>query len=127
MMLLNYLDSNNLLPPSQSGFRKGHSTESLLLRLLSDIYGAIDRSQLTLLALYDVRAAFDSVDHDLLLRRLSVTFGITDLPLLWIASYLSDRTAAVIFHSSRSSWRPAPFGLPQGSVFGPLLYILFTA
>jgi hypothetical protein len=85
----------------------------------------MDRSQVTLLALYDVSAAFDSVDHDLLLSRLSITFGIKDL--LWITSYLSERSTSTIFHTSRSPWRPAPFGLPQGSVLGPLLYILFTA
>ena len=72
--LFSYFDSNNLIPSSQSSFRKGHSTESLLLRLLSDIYGAIDKSQLTLLALFDVSAAFDSINHDLLLKRLSVSF-----------------------------------------------------
>jgi len=125
--LFNYLDSNNLLPSCQSGFRKGHSTESLLLRLLSDIYGAIDRSQVTLLALYDVSAAFDTVDHDILLRRLTLSFGISELPLEWLSSYLSDRSSSTLFCSTRSPWRPAPFGLPQGSVLGPLLYILFTA
>ena len=125
--LFNYLDANHLLPQCQSGFRKGHSTESLLLRLLSDIYCAIDRSQLTLLALFDVSAAFDSVDHDILLRRLSLTFGIKALPLEWLTSYLTDRSSSTIFHSTRSPWRPTPFGLPQGSVLGPLLYILFTA
>src|SRR6218665_379458 len=106
--MLTYLDSNNLLPSCQSGFRKGHSNESLLLRLLSDIYGAMDKTQLTLLA------SFDSVDHDILLRRISITFGINELPLAWITSYLSERSASVLFHSSRSRWRPTPFGLPQG-------------
>src|SRR6218665_466697 len=66
-----YLDRNNLLPPCQSGFRKFHSTETLLLRLLSDIYGAIDIAELTLLALFDVSAAFDTVDHNILLKRLN--------------------------------------------------------
>src|SRR6218665_3285507 len=56
----------------QSGFRKGHSTETPLLRLLSDVYAAIDSSQLTLLALFDVSAAFDTVDHEILLKRLNV-------------------------------------------------------
>src|SRR6218665_1515990 len=101
--LFDHLNMSNLLPPCQSGFRKGHSTESLLLRLLSDIYGAIDRSEVTLLALFDVSAAFDSVDHDILLKRLSITFGIRDLPLIWLTSYLSERSASVTFHSSRSS------------------------
>ena len=93
-------------------FRKGHSTESLLLRLLSDIYGAMDRSEVTLPALFDVGAAFDSVDHDILLKRISITFGIRDLPLIWLTFYLSDRSASVTFHSSRSSWRHTPVGLP---------------
>src|SRR5688572_18185757 len=62
-----YLEANNLLPVSQSGFRKGHSTETLLHRLLSDIYGALDRSQITILALFDVSATFYTVDHDILI------------------------------------------------------------
>ena len=70
LQLTSYLETNNLLPAIQSGFRRGHSTETLLLRLLSDVYGAIDRSQLTLLALFDVSAAFDTVDHDILQERL---------------------------------------------------------
>jgi len=97
-----YLDYNNLLPFCQSGFRKGHSPVPLLLHLLSDICGAMDKTQLTLLALFDASAAFDSLDHDLLLRRLSITFGINELPLAWITSYLSERSASVLFHSSRS-------------------------
>src|SRR6218665_69488 len=75
--LVPYLEANNLIPAIQSGFRKGHSKETLLLRLLSDIYGAIDRSQLTLLALFDVSAAFDTVDHEILLERLQISFGVT--------------------------------------------------
>ena len=88
----------------------------------------MDKTQLTLLALFDVSAASDSVDHDILLRRLSITFGIKELPLAWISSYLSERSAFVLFHSSRSRWRPTSFGLPlHRSVLGPILYILFTA
>src|SRR6218665_580478 len=75
--MTSYLETNNLLPGIQSGFRKGHSTETLLLRLLSDVYAAIDSSQLTLLALFDVSAAFDTVDHEILLNRLNVSFGFS--------------------------------------------------
>src|SRR6218665_57206 len=91
--MLTYLVSNNLLPSCQSGFRKGHSTESLLLHLLSDIYGAMDKTQLTLLALFYVITAFYSVAHEILLRRLSITFGINEPPLAWITPYLSQRSA----------------------------------
>ena len=116
-----------MLPPSQSGFRKGHSTESLLLRLLSDIYGAIDKSQVTLSTLFDVSAAFDTVDHDILLQRLSISFGLSGNVLGWLTSFLQDRSFMVAHGYSRSPWVPAPFWLPQGSVLGPLLYIIFTA
>jgi len=70
---------HNLLPTYmyQSGFRKGHSTEAMLVRLLSDIYGAIDKYQVTLLALFDVNAAIDTVDHQILLQRLSIYFALS--------------------------------------------------
>jgi len=125
--LTHYLDKNGLLPTYQSGFLKGHSTETLLVRLLSDIYGAIDKSQVTLLALFDVSAAFDTVDHEILLQRLSVSFGLSGNMLEWLTSFLQDRSFMVAHGSTKPPWVPAPFGLPQGSVLGPLLYIIFTA
>ena len=122
-----YLDSNSLMPPLQSGFRKFHSTESLMTRLFADIFGAIDSRQVTLLALYDVSAAFDTVDHSILLERLERSFGVTGLALAWLQAFLSDRSQVVVFGSSRSPWSPVRYGLPQGSVLAPLLYILYTA
>src|SRR6218665_4151617 len=72
-----HLCKNNLLSSRQSGFIKLHSTETQLLRLLSDINGAIDRTELTLLTLFDVSAAFDTVDYDILLMQLHITLGVS--------------------------------------------------
>src|SRR6218665_1714735 len=73
--ITSYLSTNDVLPKYQSGFRRGHSTETLLLRLLSDCYGAIDGRRVTLLALFDVSAAFDTVDHQILILSFIHSFG----------------------------------------------------
>ena len=90
--ILNYLTSADLLPSLQSGFREGHSTETAVVRVLSDILHAVDCGDVAALVLLDLSAAFDTVDHDILLQRLQVTFGICDVAHRWIQSYLSGRT-----------------------------------
>jgi len=90
--LHSYLSSNDLLPSCQSAYRKHYSTETAMLRVWSDILMAADQHQVTLLALLDMSAAFDCVDHDLLLQRLQIYFGLSNAPLEWIRLFLSDRT-----------------------------------
>ena len=111
----------------QSAYRKNHSTETALLRVISDLLNSMDKQEVTLLGLLDLSAAFDCVDHDILLSRLERTSGIDGLALEWIRSFLADRTQQVAFRGQLSGILRLVFGVPQGSVLGPLLFLLYTA
>ena len=113
-----------LLNSRQSGFRPHHSTETALQSILNDIYRSIDARKLTLFVALDISAAFDALEHDILLKRLEHTFGIKGWALNWIRSYLSGRTQFVKVDDSTSEKYPCLFGVPQGSVLGPILFAL---
>jgi len=98
-----------------------------MLRVWSDLLLAADIRQVTLLGLLDLSAAFDCVHHDLLLQRLQLNFGLTDVVLNWIRSFLADRTLQVAYDGKLSATQALRFAVPQGSVLGPLLYVLCTA
>jgi hypothetical protein len=125
--LYSYLSANNLLPPLQSGFRQFHSTETAVLKVYNDLVLAADKGYVTALILLDFSAAFDCVDHCILLKVLQDSFGMTGTILNWFLSYLSNRTQYVRINRLISSIASVLFGVPQGSVLGPLLFILYTS
>ena len=122
-----YLDANALHHPYQSAYRSGHSVETALTRVHSDIMQALDQKQGIILVLLDLSAAFDTVDHTVLLSRLETRFGVGGSVLSWLRSYLSDRQQQVTVAEKRSAPRALEHGVPQGSVLGPVLFSCYIA
>ena len=121
-----HLLSNSLSSSFQSAYRMFHSTETTLLGIHNDLILAMDRGEVTSLILLDLSAAFDTVDHSILLHRLQHWFGLHGTSLDWFSSYLTSRSQAVSIQNSTSSFSNLSCGVPQGSVLGPLLFTLYT-
>ena len=125
--LNSHLSFYNLLLPYQSAYRKFHSTETALLTVHNNIICAMDQGKVTALVMLDLSAAFDTVDHTILLHRLEHWFGISGIALELFKSYLNSRTQSVMCNGVHSELSELNFGVPQGSVLGPLLFTLYTA
>ena len=117
-----HLDTNGLHVKFQSAYRHGHSTETALLRILNNLLGMIDGGNNAVLMLLDLSAAFDTLDHMLLLQRLHAEIGLDGSALDWFSSYLSCRSQQVLVGHALSAETPLLCGIPQGSV----LFFLFT-
>ena len=118
---MNYLNNSNLLSTHQSTYRRHHSTETAVTKVYSDILGAADDGKLSPLIMLDLSAAFDLVDHSIVLERLESTYGFDGLTLEWFKNYLSDRSFNVRCSGTKLDFVDFSEGVSQGSVLGPLL------
>ena len=121
-----HLINNSLFDPLQSAYRDKHSTETVLIKVQNDILSALDAGSSAILLMLDLSAAFDTIDHDILLSRLCNVYGITGDALDWFRSYLSGRIQRVVIEDSVSVDQELDFGVPQGSVLGPRIYCMYT-
>ena len=127
VQLNEYLVENELHEVFQSAYKSFHSTETSLLRVQNDILQSLDKKQSAILVLLDLSAAFDTIGHEILLSRLAERFGISGNVLAWFKSNLSSRSQFVNINGTYSSTHNLKYGVPQGSVLGPILYLLYTA
>ena len=118
---------DNLLDSKQSAYRQGFSTESALLKLQNDILSALDQKKNVLLVLLDLSAAFDTVDHETLFSKLETDFYFCGIALDWFKSYLQNRSQSIQISHTTSGQHPTLYGVPQGSILGPVLVSLYTS
>ena len=126
VQLQTHLDEAGLMTAFQSAYRKHHSTESALLNIHNDILLNMAKGSVTALTLLDLSAAFDTIDHTILLDRLNVHYVISELALGWFKSYLSGRTHSVKVGNTLSHPAALQYVVPQGSFLGPILLSLYT-
>ena len=121
----NFLDINNILNPSQSGFRYGHSTDTAVICVSDFILDELAKGRYVGAVLVDLKKAFDTVDHKILLKKV-FCYGVRDVSFDWFESYLSEREQCSVIDGSLSSLTSEEaYGVPQGSVLGPLLFLLY--
>ena len=123
--LTDHILCNNIHEHFQSAYKPNHSTETAMMRVQSDILMSLDNKRGVVLIMLDISAAFDTVDHSLLLGRMR-SAGVIGIAHQWFASYLTSRTQSVCLGRTKSQPSELLQGVPQGSVLGPVLFTLYT-
>ena len=126
LQLIEHTDTYSLSEPLQSVYRSQHSTETALACVHNNILRALDDKKAVMLVLLDLSAAFDTVDHKIMLQRLRDDFGVDGTAHAWYSSYFSNRSCRVLVSGVYSDDLFFPYGVPQGSVTGPLCFVYYT-
>ena len=122
--LYKHLNDNKLISKFQSGFRPGHSTITALIQMCDNWYENMDNGKLTGVVFIDIRKAFDSIDHAILPQKLAY-YGVSQLEHTWFQSYLANRQQQCHVNGSLSTKKEIICGVPQGSILGPLLFLIY--
>ena len=123
--IFEYLEKHEILYENQFGFRKGRSTNMALTILIDKLHTAMDHNFFSLGVYLDLSKAFDTVDHSILLQKLQF-YGIRGVAFNWLKNYLSDRQQYVVYNGVKSDMGKINCGVPQGSILGPLLFLLYV-
>ena len=122
--LYNFLADHNIISKKQYGFRENYSTYMALIDLVDNISSNIDNKKHSIGIFLDLSKAFDTIDHQILLRKLQC-YGIRGIACDWFKSYLENRVQYVSYNTKDSHYMNIMCGVPQGSILGPLLFILY--
>ena len=122
---VSFLSKNSILIPTQDGFHNSHSTTHALLDVVNNAYNNINKNNFTALIFIDLKKACDTVTHSILIRKLS-HYGVRDIANDLFSSYLHDRKLFVKIENVKSDMKVTDYGVPQGSVLGPLLFLLYV-
>ena len=129
LRIMTHVSDQQMVECFQSAYRKNHSTETALLYVTSAVKTAMDKKQGIILLLVDFSSAFDTINHNILIRRLRLRYGFVGFvgkALDWLTYYLKERTQRVVIGYKSSSTTTLTTGVPQGSVLGPLLFSLYV-